>query len=295
MGLHELASAVIVQLMRFSPTLIAVILSALIVLPAHATPAVSTESKVPATSHAKAQAKTKTSPKTHHPPKKARATKKLRQTGKPSLTQTEQNNPASTSAPLAAPTATKTADDQPSVQPQSQTQIDPQLIAKALALAKAQDASTNPATASTPAAQTSLLDRAGASFQKVGVSLQNTLDDALSLIGIRYRMGGTTPETGFDCSGFVVHVFREGMGLILPRTSRELSKVGEIVKKQDLQPGDLVFFNTMRRTFSHVGIYLGNGQFIHAPRTGSEVRIEDMRESYWVKRYEGARRMEVTE
>ncbi|HTH95656.1 MAG TPA: C40 family peptidase [Rhodocyclaceae bacterium] len=236
--------------------------------------------------------------------------KKPRHAGKPSLTQTEQNDTtaASTQQPVTA--VAKSVDGQPQAQsqPQTQVQIDPQLMAKALALAKAQtpqapaqDASaastTNASTSTptTPAAQTSLLDRAGASFQKVGVSLQNTLDDALSLIGIRYRMGGTTPETGFDCSGFVVHVFREGMGLILPRTSRELSKVGEIVKKQDLQPGDLVFFNTMRRTFSHVGIYLGNGQFIHAPRTGSEVRIEDMRESYWVKRYEGARRMEVSE
>jgi cell wall-associated NlpC family hydrolase len=124
-------------------------------------------------------------------------------------------------------------------------------------------------------------------------SIQAATDDALSFIGIRYKRGGTSPETGFDCSGFVRHVFREGMGLILPRTSREISKTGEEVKKKDLQPGDLVFFNTMRRTFSHVGIYLGEGQFIHSPRTGGKVRIEDMRESYWAKRYEGARRVEV--
>ncbi|HWT55036.1 MAG TPA: C40 family peptidase [Rhodocyclaceae bacterium] len=128
-------------------------------------------------------------------------------------------------------------------------------------------------------------------ISKATASIQAATDDALSLVGIRYRRGGTTPETGFDCSGFVQHVFREGMGLMLPRTSREISKEGEVVKKNELQPGDLVFFNTMRKTFSHVGIYLGEGQFIHSPRTGGKVRIEDMRESYWAKRYEGARRI----
>jgi cell wall-associated NlpC family hydrolase len=130
-------------------------------------------------------------------------------------------------------------------------------------------------------------------ISRTAASIQAATDDALNLIGVRYKRGGNSPETGFDCSGFVRHVFREGMGLVLPRTSRELSKTGEVVKKDELQPGDLVFFNTMRRTFSHVGIYLGEGQFIHSPRSGGKVRIEDMRESYWAKRYEGARRVET--
>jgi len=111
------------------------------------------------------------------------------------------------------------------------------------------------------------------------------------LLGIRYRRGGTSPENGFDCSGFVGHVFREGIGLILPRSAAEISKTGENVNKEELKPGDLVFFNTMRKTFSHVGIYLGNNQFIHAPRVGGQIRIEDMREAYWAKRYNGARRV----
>lgn len=132
--------------------------------------------------------------------------------------------------------------------------------------------------------KTSLVDRATH-------SIQNAVDGALDLIGIRYRRGGQTPEAGFDCSGFVRHVFQEGMGLILPRSAKEISKEGAVVKRTELQPGDLVFFNTMRRTFSHVGIYLGNNQFIHSPRAGGAVRIEDMRESYWAKRYEGARRV----
>ena len=136
--------------------------------------------------------------------------------------------------------------------------------------------------------------REGASLMsRATLSLQTAMDDAMNLIGVNYKRGGTSPETGFDCSGFVGHVFREGMGLILPRTSREISKEGEAVKKSELQPGDLVFFNTMRRTFSHVGIYLGEGQFIHSPRSGGKVRIESMREAYWAKRYEGARRVSM--
>ncbi|MCK9283677.1 MAG: NlpC/P60 family protein [Rhodocyclaceae bacterium] len=120
---------------------------------------------------------------------------------------------------------------------------------------------------------------------------QSALDQALDLLGIRYRRGGTSPESGFDCSGFVGHVFREGLGLILPRSSKEISKTGEAVAKNELKPGDLVFFNTMRSAFSHVGIYLGDNLFVHAPRAGGQVRIEDMRESYWAKRYNGARRV----
>lgn len=111
------------------------------------------------------------------------------------------------------------------------------------------------------------------------------------MLGIPYRYGGSTLETGFDCSGFVTHVFREGLGLILPRTSRELSKTGEEIDQGQLQPGDLVFFNTMRRAFSHVGIYLGNNQFVHAPRAGARIRIEDLRDSYWKNRFNGARRV----
>ncbi len=116
---------------------------------------------------------------------------------------------------------------------------------------------------------------------------------ALELVGIRYRRGGTSPETGFDCSGFVDHVFREGLGMILPHNASAMSKSGEKVAKEELQPGDLVFFNTMRHAFSHVGIYLGENRFVHAPASGGEVRVEDMTVPYWAKRFNGARRMTV--
>ena len=113
----------------------------------------------------------------------------------------------------------------------------------------------------------------------------------LELVGIRYRFGGTDVEQGLDCSGFVQLVFRESVGKLLPRTAREQSEVGNSVDRNELKPGDLVFFNTMRRAFSHVGIYLGDNRFLHAPRTGSDIRVEDMSQSYWAKRYDGARRV----
>lgn len=125
----------------------------------------------------------------------------------------------------------------------------------------------------------------------VAAPVEGTLDKALNLLGIRYRWGGTKPETGFDCSGFVRHVVREGLGLELPRSAREQSKTGDPVAKEELQPGDLVFFNTMRRAFSHVGIYLGDNRFVHAPHRGGRVRIEDMSGRYWTKHFNGARRL----
>ena len=122
--------------------------------------------------------------------------------------------------------------------------------------------------------------------------IQKLISDALGLVGLRYRRGGTDAETGFDCSGFVGYLFRERLGLELPRTSKDISRTGEPVEKAELEPGDLVFFNTMRRAFSHVGIYLGNNQFVHSPRTGRAVRVEDMTDRYWAKRYNGARRVD---
>lgn len=129
----------------------------------------------------------------------------------------------------------------------------------------------------------SLLERASNGMNKV-------VDHALDLLGVRYHRGGRTPETGFDCSGFVTHVYRS-VGTLLPRSARDISHEGEVIRKDELQPGDLVFFNTMRRAFSHVGIYLGNNQFVHAPASGGKVRIDDLREKYWGKHYNGARRV----
>lgn len=114
---------------------------------------------------------------------------------------------------------------------------------------------------------------------------------AMDMLGIRYKRGGNTPENGLDCSGFVRYVFKDALGAELPRTSQEISKVGEQIETKDLQPGDLVFYNTLRRGFSHVGIYLGDNKFIHSPSAGGQVRIESMDISYWKKRFNGARRI----
>jgi len=118
---------------------------------------------------------------------------------------------------------------------------------------------------------------------------------AMNFIGVPYRRGGNSNETGFDCSGFTRHIFESSIGLVLPRRADEQAHSASLlsIRREELKPGDLVFFNTMRRTFSHVGIYLGDDKFIHAPRSGALVRVEDMRDSYWSKRFTGARRADV--
>jgi hypothetical protein len=118
------------------------------------------------------------------------------------------------------------------------------------------------------------------------------VDSAMNFLGVRYKLGGNTAETGFDCSGFTRYVFESSLGRVLPHRADEQANAPELAKvdKKDLKPGDLVFFDTMRRTFSHVGIYLGDGKFIHSPRTGESVRIEDINISYWARHFTGARR-----
>jgi cell wall-associated NlpC family hydrolase len=119
-----------------------------------------------------------------------------------------------------------------------------------------------------------------------GVALQ-----ALAHLGAPYRAGGLSPQSGFDCSGLVAYAYREGAGLVLPRNTFDLSRLGEAVERSALRPGDLVFYNTQRREYSHVGIYLGEDRFIHAPSSRGEVRVESLRADYWVRRYNGARRV----
>ena len=114
---------------------------------------------------------------------------------------------------------------------------------------------------------------------------------ALGLIGVDYRYGGNSPDRGLDCSGLVRYVFQEVVGMTLPRTSREMARLGGRVAPGDLRAGDLVFFNTSSSPFSHVGIYLGDQRFIHAPHRGGEVEIVAMTQHYWQQRYDGARRL----
>ena len=146
-----------------------------------------------------------------------------------------------------------------------------------------------------------LLDSVASSVANKGSQListvrdgtSNLVDSAMNFLGVRYKLGGNSAETGFDCSGFTRYVFENSLGRVLPHRAEEQANAPELAKvdKKDLKPGDLVFFDTMRRTFSHVGIYLGDGKIIHSPRTGESVRIEDINISYWAHHFTGARRV----
>ena len=136
--------------------------------------------------------------------------------------------------------------------------------------------------ATAPAADSGMLGQA-----------QEVVLRALSFIGVRYKWGGASPDTGFDCSGLIRYVYNQVTGQSLPGNAKEISKVGESIERSELQPGDLVFFNTPRRPFSHVGIYLGESRFVHAPSRGGKVEIVDMSERYWKTRYNGARRLAI--
>jgi len=120
-------------------------------------------------------------------------------------------------------------------------------------------------------------------------------DTALKFLGVRYRFGGSDPKTGFDCSGLVTYAAEHSLGLKLPRRAADLAQQGKSVKRHELEVGDLVFFNTLGRRYSHVGIYVGDNQFVHAPTTGSRVRVERLNTRYWAQRYTGARRLDLTQ
>lgn len=113
---------------------------------------------------------------------------------------------------------------------------------------------------------------------------------ALALVNVPYRYGGSTPA-GFDCSGFVGYVYGETVGVTLPRRSEEIGRLGNALPRDGLAAGDLVFFNTLGRPYSHVGIYVGDDRFVHAPARRGRVRVERLSEPYWVARYNGARRV----
>jgi cell wall-associated NlpC family hydrolase len=132
------------------------------------------------------------------------------------------------------------------------------------------------------------LQAVGSETQHVATQLAQT---ALTLIGVPYRRGGQSAGSGFDCSGLVRYLYANTVGLVLPRRAVEQAQAATPIDKSELQPGDLVFFNTMRRAFSHVGVYLGDGKFVHAPRPGERVKISDLNDRYWARRFDGARRV----
>ena len=121
---------------------------------------------------------------------------------------------------------------------------------------------------------------------------EELIDRAMEVIGVRYRSDTELPQSGLDGSSFVGYVFKDKLGFLLPRKSTQMSRVGKPINRDELQPGDLVFFNTMRLTFSHVGIYVGDNKFIHSPSKGTAVRVDDLGSMYWDKRFDGARRLD---
>ncbi len=122
--------------------------------------------------------------------------------------------------------------------------------------------------------------------------IRTMLKRALALLGTPYRWGGTNPESGFDCSGLVGYVFRNTLGIELPRISRDMANVGEMIRNRDeLIEGDLVFFSRRGKHVDHVGIYIGNGQFVHAPRTGKDVEVANLATGYWSQKFFQARRV----
>ena len=129
--------------------------------------------------------------------------------------------------------------------------------------------------------------------QSVSEKASELVVTAMGFLGAPYRRGGNTLENGFDCSGFVKAMYEQTVGLILPRKAEQQAAATKKIERTDLQPGDLVFFNTMRRAFSHVGIYIGEGKFIHSPKPGAEVRVENMTVAYWKRRFDGARRVPI--
>jgi len=140
-----------------------------------------------------------------------------------------------------------------------------------------------------------LMQRLGQVGERITDTTSELVVTAMGFLGVPYRRGGNSAESGFDCSGFVRAIYEQTVGLVLPRRANEQAAATQVIDKRDLQPGDLVFFNTLRRAFSHVGIYVGDGKFIHSPKPGAQVRVEDMNGSYWQRRFDGARRVLVTQ
>ena len=136
-----------------------------------------------------------------------------------------------------------------------------------------------------------LLSQMSQAGQNVTNKASELVVHAMGFLGVPYQRGGGSVETGFDCSGFVKAIFEQTIGLALPRKAEQQAADTQRIDKKELVPGDLVFFNTMHRAYSHVGIYVGDGKFIHSPKPGAEVRIESMGAAYWNRRFDGARRI----
>lgn len=137
-------------------------------------------------------------------------------------------------------------------------------------------------------------DQMSAAGKVVSDKASELVVTAMGFLGVPYKRGGNSFDHGLDCSGFVRLIYEQTVGMVLPRRSAEQAAATTPIEKSELQPGDLVFFNTLKSTFSHVGIYVGDHKFIHSPRSGAVIRVEDMRVAYWQQRFDGARRVDTS-
>lgn len=112
---------------------------------------------------------------------------------------------------------------------------------------------------------------------------------AFGLIDIGYRFGGANPDAGLDCSGLVIYVYERATGLKLPHNAAQIADVTRPIERHALQPADLVFFNTQNRSFSHVGLYIGDNRFVHAPNSRAKVKVSSLDDRYYAAHYEAAR------
>ena len=140
-----------------------------------------------------------------------------------------------------------------------------------------------------------LIGKLGQQITQVGETVASKTSElvvtAMGYLGVPYQRGGNSFDQGFDCSGFVRAIYQQTAGMLLPRRSAEQAAATQPIDKSELQPGDLVFFYTLKASFSHVGIYVGDNKFFHSPRSGAVVRVEDMGMAYWNTRFNGARRV----
>ncbi|GAB7128405.1 C40 family peptidase [Silvimonas sp. JCM 19000] len=112
---------------------------------------------------------------------------------------------------------------------------------------------------------------------------------ALSLLDVNYQFGGANPEAGMDCSGLVYFIYKNALGINLPHNAAEMARLSKPVETRDLEAGDLVFFNTLNKPHSHVGIYIGDGKFVHAPSSKSHIKVESLKSPWFAARFEGGR------
>lgn len=144
----------------------------------------------------------------------------------------------------------------------------------------------------TPSGDTSKSAKASRSYPRsTSAAANEVVLYALGLVNIGYRFGGDNPDSGLDCSGMTAYIFKEAVGITLPHSAAKQSRLGAGVSKSDLLPGDLVFFNTTGKPASHVGLYIGENRFVHAPSTNGKIQVASLSSAYFAQRYENARRI----